>query len=144
MLRQQSLQARHLSELILLSFILVNLEVLERVGILGGGNNTEEILKRVLLQVLLCKVLEVPLGEGDLGGEDDLGTLLLDGDNVAELARLAVNLDAVVEELLKRGEVKNGVVHGDRAVDIELVERLAGGGVLRGGGSFRLFENETI
>lgn len=40
MLRQQSLQARHLSELILLSFILVNLEVLERVGILGGGNNT--------------------------------------------------------------------------------------------------------
>lgn len=35
-----TIQDTELSELILLSFVLVNLEVLERVGVLGRGNNT--------------------------------------------------------------------------------------------------------
>lgn len=76
---------------------------------------------------------------------DFLGTLtlLLDSDNVAELARLAVDLDAVVEELLKRGKVEDRIVHGDGAVNVELVERLASGCVLGSGGGFRLFENES-
>lgn len=70
-------------------------------------------------------------------------TLFLDGDNVAELARLAINLNAVVEELLKCGEVEDRVVYRNGAVDVELVERLASGGVLSGGGGFRLFENKS-
>lgn len=35
-----TIQETELSELILLSFVLVNLEVLERVGVLGRGNDT--------------------------------------------------------------------------------------------------------
>lgn len=35
-----TIQEAELSELILLSFVLVNLEVLERVGVLGRGNDT--------------------------------------------------------------------------------------------------------
>lgn len=70
-------------------------------------------------------------------------TLLLDSDDIAELAGLAVNLDAVVEKLLKSGEVEDRIVHGNGAVDVELVKRLAGGSVLSGGGSFRLFEHKT-
>lgn len=34
------LEATHLSEFILLSFILINLKVLEGVGVLGSGNDT--------------------------------------------------------------------------------------------------------
>lgn len=111
--------------------------------------------------MLLGKVFKIPLRERDLGSKDDFGTcekasrqnlpidfsgvltILLDGDDITELARLALNLDAVMEELLKSGEVKDRVIHGDRAVDVELVERFAGSGILSGGGSFRLFEYKT-
>lgn len=77
--------------------VLVNLEVLQGVGVLVGGDNSEEVLSNeragrsvqgfevrdirerahlqlVLLQELLGQVLEVPLGEVGLGGEDELGS----------------------------------------------------------------------
>lgn len=38
------LKATHLSEFILLSFILINLEVLEGIGVLGSGNDAVEML----------------------------------------------------------------------------------------------------
>lgn len=38
----------------------------------------EEVLERVLLQVLLGEVLQVALGEGDLRGEDELVACLSD------------------------------------------------------------------
>lgn len=45
------------SLLLVLGLVLVDLEVSERVSVLGGGDDTEEVLERVLLQVLLCEVL---------------------------------------------------------------------------------------
>jgi hypothetical protein len=158
----------------------------------------EEVLERVLLQVLLGEVLQVALGEGDLRGEDELvaynvsisycpcahdrsrmapcppsfgqpllrnvtrmpgsqprpvspsfapsrstrgqarHTLLGNLDIVAHLASLASDLDTVVQKLFKRGGVKDIVGGGDRVVDVELVEGLAGGNALLGGGSFGL------
>lgn len=78
--------------------------------------------------------LEVALREGDVRGQDELVTLLRQLDRVTKLARLAVDLDAVVKELLERGRVENVVVGRDRVVDVELVQGLArslGGGGLR-------------
>ena len=57
--------------LIIGSLVLVNLEVSEGVGVLGGSDDSEEVLKVVLLEVLLREVLEVSLGEGDVGGQDE-------------------------------------------------------------------------
>ena len=59
----------------------------------------EVVAELLLLEVLLGEVLEVPLGEGGLGGDVDLGLVAGDGHGIAENANLAVDLDPVVEEL---------------------------------------------
>jgi hypothetical protein len=62
----------------------------------------------------------VPLGEGPLGGDGDLGLLARDGDGVAEVAGLSAgDLDALLQELLERGDVHDLVLHGLGAVDHE-------------------------
>ncbi len=53
-----------------------------------------------------------------------------DGDHVAQLSRLAVHLDAVVQELLERGGVKDAVLDRDVAVD-DILEGLLLGRLLR-------------
>jgi hypothetical protein len=45
---------------------------------------------------------------------------LADGDGIAKVAGAAVNLDAVVEELLEGGDIKDLVVHGLGSIDGEL------------------------
>jgi hypothetical protein len=47
--------------------------------------------------------------------------LLADGDGVAEVTGAALDLDAVVQELLERLEIEDLVVDGLRAVDDELL-----------------------
>ena len=59
---------------------------------LSRGDHTEPIPQVVLLQVLLGQVLEVPLGEGHVGGEVDLGLGTLQGQVVTEVAGLASDL----------------------------------------------------
>jgi hypothetical protein len=62
----------------------------------------------------------VPLREGPFGGDGDLGLLAGDGDGVAEAPGLAAgDLDALLEELLERGDVHDLVLHGLGAVDHE-------------------------
>jgi hypothetical protein len=68
-------------------------------------------------------------------------TLLANRDHLAELTGLPVNLDAVVQELLERGGVEDVVGRGDRVVDVELVEGLAGDGL--GGSGFGLWAERT-
>lgn len=58
-------------------------------------------------------------------------TLPRELDSVAELSRLALDLDTVVEELLEGSGVENVVVRGNGVVHVELVQGLArvfGGG----------------
>lgn len=58
---------------------------------------------------------------------DDLDLALAglgDDDLVAEVADAALNLDAVVEELLEGGDVEDLVAHGLRSVDDELLKHL--------------------
>ena len=49
----------------------MDLEVSELVGVLGGGNDSQEFLQVLLLQVLLGEVLDVALGEGNIDGAVD-------------------------------------------------------------------------
>ena len=61
-------------------------------------------------------------------------TLLANLDGVSEVTSAALDLDAVVQELLKRLDVEDLVVDGLRAVDDELLcdllALLGGGGAL--------------
>lgn len=56
-----------------------------------------------------------------MGNDLDLAVALLgDLDGVTEVAGAAIDLDAVVKELLEGGDVEDLVAHGLRGVDDEL------------------------
>lgn len=64
------------------------------------------------------QVLQVAAGERDVRDDLDLSIAdLRDGNVVAQVARAAFDLDAVVEELLERREVEDLVADGLAAVD---------------------------
>ncbi|GMS97786.1 hypothetical protein PENTCL1PPCAC_19961, partial [Pristionchus entomophagus] len=120
-----------------LILILVDVEVSELVSVLGGGDHTEPVTEGVALEVLLGEVLEVSLGEGNLGGENYAGLddLNLDAAD-SELAGLASDLDLLAEEVLEVLDVEDLVLHGALALDVELhrllllLEALSGLGAL--------------
>lgn len=61
-----------------------------------------------------------PFGEGTLGSDGDLVLVTGDSDGVAERTGLASgDLDALLEELLERGDVHDLVLDRLRAVDHE-------------------------
>jgi len=73
------------------------------------------------LIILNVQVLEVATRELLVGNDLDLSIGLLGyGDSVAEVSGAAINLDAVMQELLEGLNVENFVVHGLRTVDDEL------------------------
>ena len=68
------------------------------------------------------QVLEVTTREGNVRNHLDLAvTSLRDDDLVAEVANTALDLDAVVEELLEGRDVEDLVARGLRSVDDELI-----------------------
>jgi hypothetical protein len=68
------------------------------------------------------QVLQVAAGELLVRNDLDLSIALLgDGNGVAEVTGAALNLDAVVKELLEGLDVEDLVVDGLRAVDDELL-----------------------
>lgn len=86
---------------ILAIFIVGDVEVTELVGLLVRSNHAEPVTDLVLLQELLRKVLEVALGERNVGDHSDLvvGTTA-NRDSITQVVCTAINLDAVVKELL--------------------------------------------
>ena len=67
------------------------------------------------------QVLEVAARELVVGNDLDLAiTLLGDLDGLAEVAGAALNLDALVQELLEGGDIEDLVAGGLRSVDDEL------------------------
>ena len=72
------------------------------------------------------QVLEVATGERDVGNDLNLAIARL-GDNnvVTEVADTALDLDAVVQELLEGGDVEDLVARWLRSVDGELRRLLA-------------------
>jgi hypothetical protein len=78
------------------------------------------------------QVLQVAAGELLVGNDLDLAVALLgDLDGLAEVSGAALDLDAVVQELLEGLDVEDLVVDRLRAVDDELLGDL--GALLRGG-----------
>lgn len=86
----------------------------------------QEISQLLLLQVLLGQVLQISLGEGQLSSDDDLGLVAGDSHLGAQLTGLAVDLDAVVQELLEGGRVQNLVLNGLPQINGELGNVLLG------------------
>lgn len=147
---------------ILIGLVVDNVEEAELVHTLGGGDDTEPVTELLLLEELLgavlplvhvllkfqedarsdrlnIQVLQVAARELLVRNDLDLAVALLgDLDDIAEVAGAALNLDAVVEELLESLDVEDLVVDGLRAVDDELLGDLgalctllcAGGGLL--------------
>lgn len=132
---------------ILIRLVVDNVEEAELVHTLGGGDDAEPVTELLLLEELLgavytvsicfqrpsscsfnskdaqnVQVLQVAAGELLVSDDLDLAiTLLGDLDDVAKVAGAALNLDAVVEELLESLDVEDLVVDGLRAVDDELL-----------------------
>jgi hypothetical protein len=126
---------------VLLSVVVDDVEEAELVDTLGGGNDAEPITELLLLEKLLCavpiisvifrqwlssvvvdiQVLQVAARELLVRDDLDLSIALLgDGDGLAEVSGAALDLDAIVKELLERLDVEDLVVDGLRAVDDEL------------------------
>jgi hypothetical protein len=71
------------------------------------------------------QVLEVATREGDVSDNLDLAlTNLGDDDIVTEVANTALDLDAVVEELLEGRDIEDLVARGLRSVDDVLEESM--------------------
>ena len=64
-------------------------------------------------------MIDLPLGEGTVGGDGDLALLPSDGDGVTEGTSLSADLDPLLEELLEGGDVHDLVVHRLCTVDRE-------------------------
>lgn len=141
--------------LILLSLVVDDVVEAELVDTLGGGDDAEPVTELLLLEVLLgaelrktqwsaklrskhigrstrgidknSQVLQVAAGEGDVGNNLDLAIAGLGDDNVfTEVTDTALDLDAVVEELLEGGDIEDLVASGLRSVDDELLGNLLG------------------
>lgn len=135
---------------VLISVIVNNVEELELVDSLGGGDNAEPVAELHLLeellgakrrkQLVICsqsksrfltlrsavalQVLQVAARQLVVGNDLDLAvTLLGDLDLVAEVANTALNLDLLVQELLEGGDIEDLVGGRLGGVDDELDER---------------------
>lgn len=106
---------------VLVGLVVDDVEELELVDAARGGDDAEPVTELLLLEELLGQVLEVAAGEVVVGDDLDLAlALLLDNDVVAEVVGAALDLDALLEELLEGGDVENLVGGGLRSVDDEL------------------------
>merc|ERR1712083_823881 len=98
----------------------LDLEVPELVRGARVGDDVKPVAQLVLLEELLGQVLEVPLGERRLRNDCDDRAVALDLHGIPQLAGLAVDLDAVVQELLESARVHDAIIDRLGAVDGEL------------------------
>merc|ERR1719510_311258 len=119
---------------LIVRLLIVDLEVSELVAVLGASHHAQPVPQVVLLQILLREVLEVSLGERDVGGEGQLGLLSLHGELLAKVAGLAGNLDALLEVFLEISAVHDSILDWVSAVneelDLVLLAELLGWGLL--------------
>lgn len=93
------------------------------VRVLASCNNAEELLKLLLLQVSLGKVLKLPLREHNAirCRDGQLGAVTGNGNAVrGKVSSLSVNLEAVLKVLLERSNIKYLILNRSGAVNNEL------------------------
>lgn len=96
-----------LSFLLVVFFVIVvraDSEVAQFVEVLVVRHNTDPIAKAVLLQVLLCQVLKVTLGEVNVRVDVNLHLLTLHCDVASKVSGLAVDLEAFLQEFFLQKE----------------------------------------
>ena len=104
-----------------ISLVVVDGEELEFVDVLVGGDDSQVLTELLFLEVLLGQILEVSLGEGNLALNDSGVLVLANGDNLAKVGLLTLNLDVVDEPLDEVSENENVVLNGVSALDDESV-----------------------
>ena len=104
-----------------ISLVVVDGEELEFVDVLVGGDDSQVLTELLFLEVLLGQILEVSLGEGNLALNDSGVFVLANGDNLAKVGLLTLNLDVVNEPLDEVSENENVVLNGVSALDDESV-----------------------
>ena len=100
-----------------ISLVVVDGEELEFVDVLVGGDDSQVLTELLFLEVLLGQILEVSLGEGNLALNDSGVLVLANGDNLAKVGLLTLNLDVVNEPLDEVSENENVVLNGVSALD---------------------------
>ena len=111
---------------IILLLVLHDVEEAELVDTLAGADDAQPVTELLLLEELLGQILEVAAGELDVRDDLDLVAADLgDGDGLAEVASAALDLDAVVQELLEGADVEDLVGDWLGAVDGVLWNSLA-------------------
>ena len=98
-------------------FLILDLEVSELIRVLAGGNDSEELLQLLLLKVLLGQVLEVSLGERNLGLDDNRVHVHGHSDGVSEVSGSSLDLDSLGKELLEVLKDNDVVLDGELAVN---------------------------
>jgi len=85
-------------------------------------DNPNPVTKGVLLQKLFGQIFEVAFGQRYIGGDGEFSvTITSNFDVIAELASLALNLDAVVQKLFEIRTIKNTVVSWLRVIDYKFM-----------------------
>ena len=117
----QNIPDQCVSILLLLLFILVNLEVTQLIALFAVGDNTQPVSEIVLLQIFFGEIFQIPFGERHLGSDSDLALAPFDGHNPsAEIPSFAVHLDSLLEELLEISSVHDPVFYRVGAIKGEL------------------------
>ena len=98
----------------------MDLEISESVGVLGSGDDSQELLKVLLLEVFLGQILQVSLGEWDFRFTDDGFFVHGDGDAGSEVTGFTLNLDLLGEEGFEILKDDNVILNWESAIDGEL------------------------
>merc|ERR1719317_333282 len=102
-------------------FLIVDLEVSELVNVLTASHHSQPITQVVLLQVLLRQVFQVPLGEVDVGVDNNLVLSAFNCDGRSEVVHFSLHLDAVLQELRKVSQIHYTILNRVGAVQSELL-----------------------
>ena len=78
---------------LIVGLLVVDLEVPQLVGVLGGSNHSKPVPQVVLLQVLLGQILKVTLAERYSRGQHNLVLFTAKGNVLSEVIGFATNLE---------------------------------------------------
>jgi hypothetical protein len=105
----------------LIGSLLLDVEVLDLIGGSVGCDHVQELSKTVLLEVFLGEVLEVSLGEGDVGLDRDALVVTGNAHNFSEVASPSSDFDASTQELSEIVGIEDLILDGFGAIDGESV-----------------------
>tara|TARA_B110000003_G_C16582654_1_gene508673 strand:- start:23 stop:484 length:462 start_codon:yes stop_codon:yes gene_type:complete len=112
----------HLFVVSLVVVRVVNIEITKLVRGFRWGNYVQVVTKLLLLQVFLCQIFQVTLGERGFGRDQKLGFVTGDGDLVAQVSSFTVNFDPIGQKFLEGSHVQNIILYWGVTVKGELFD----------------------